>query len=90
MNGFKLWLLIILFSMFASNVLSQMVPIKAPIHANGAQNLGSPISLFFDFGIGKAPGLFKGNGTFAEFFLYFSKRNNIISFRTLGNMEYIF
>jgi len=63
---------------------------QARNHLNDAQNLGSPSSLFLDFGIGKAPKLFKGKGTSAGFFLNFSKRKNTISIRTLGNMEYIF
>jgi hypothetical protein len=61
---------------------------KIPKHVNDAKNSVSLTSLFLDLGIGNAPCLFNSKGTSAGIFIYYMKKNNILSFRTLGNMEY--
>lgn len=66
----------------------QTAIINANKNVNNAQNSVSPTSLFIDFGIGRAPGLFNGKGTSAGIFIYYMRIKNVVSFRTLGNMEY--
>ncbi len=56
--------------------------------SNDTMNSGSSNSLFFDIGLGKALKIFESKGTSAGIFIYYSRKNNTFSIRSIGNMEY--
>lgn len=56
--------------------------------SNNTKNIVSSNSFFVDIGLGRTPVLFDGNGTSVGIFVYYSRKNNTFSVRSLATLEY--